>query len=260
MKRLLKINFKDSLYICLLMPFILLNACKKDAEPYTPKMVMGSSDSIFVSQQGSEKSIVFVSNVPWEASADVDWITLKKDAGAKGLDSIYFSVNANKAEERHGKILVNTMRGEISHEITIIQETGLSNNFFVKKDASGAGHQWAEATSLSKALENAASGDTIFIAAGTYTPTKVITKGDPASDGDKTCEISKISTLIGRFPEDAGVGAVSDPVPYKTVFGGSLSNGNLAYHVVSISAPIVKDQKVTFSGLTITGGKAVGSG
>ncbi len=260
MNRILKINLKGRLYLFLLLPFILINACKKDTESYAPKMVLGSADSISVPHQKSQKSLVFVSNVAWNAKTNVDWIVLQNTSGSKGLDSIYFAVEANPEKERKGKIIITTERGDISQEVTIIQETGLSNNFFVKKDASGKGHQWAEATSLSKALEKAASGDTIFVAAGTYKPNEVITKGDPASDGDKTFEISKNITIIGGFPEDAVVGAVSDPATFKTVFSGSLNNGNVAYHVVSVSAPVVKDQKVTFSGLTITGGKAVGSG
>ncbi len=247
-------------FLLVLLPFLLLNACKKEADSYIPKMVLGTSDSLSVSHRESGHSIVFVSNVAWHATTSDEWISIINSSGEKGLDSIYFDVDANKGAERSGKITISAETGELSTEVTIIQETGISKNFFVKEGTSGEGHFWDEATSLSDALANVAAGDTIFIAAGTYYPDKVITNGDPANEGDKTFEIAKNITLIGGYPENASDGATSDPATNKTILSGDLGSGNVAFHVVAVTAPKVDGQKVTINGLTITGGDAGGSG
>ena len=72
-------------------------------------------------------------------------------------------------------------------------------HIFVKVDgeATNDGSSWAQATTLTTALELMEEGDEIHIAAGTYVPSKMLTGGD--KEGDTTFEINKNVTLIGGY-------------------------------------------------------------
>ncbi|MBX6379373.1 MAG: right-handed parallel beta-helix repeat-containing protein [Thermoflavifilum aggregans] len=256
MKKLLKTKYGILLVMMIPLGLSLITACKKNENKITPNIVLGISDTLYVPNLGGTKSIVFVSNIAWEASSDVDWISIANTSGGKGKDTLQFTVDANNGDERTGKIMISSMSGDFTKEIKVVQASGISRNFFVKEGKSGEGHSWADATSLQKALEQAVDGDTIFVAAGTYYPSKIITNGDPGDEGDKTFEISKNITIIGGYPADATLGASADPSTNKTILSGDLGGGNTAYHVVAVSAPKVNGLKVTLVGLTITEGNA----
>lgn len=236
-----------------------LNACKKD-EGIEPKIFFNIEDALSVSNKATEQNVIIVSNMNWTAQADVDWITISTAAGEKGKDTVRFSVAANDDEERTGVISVATASGTLAKEITVIQESGLAANFYVKAGASGEGRSFDQPASLDYALKNAVSGTVIHIAAGTYIPESTITGGQTSDPGDMTFEINKNITLIGGYPANAvGKTASADPAVHKTILSGQLANGE-SYHVVTISAPKVEEQKVVLDGLVITGGNASSAG
>src|SRR5690606_27126215 len=87
-----------------------------------------------------------------------------------------------------------------------------------------------------------------------------ITGGDSSDPGDITFEINKNITLIGGYPANAaGKAAAADPAVHKTILSGKLASGE-SYHVVTVSAPKVVDQKVVLDGRVITGGNASTAG
>lgn len=235
------------------------SACKKD-DQIEPKIFFNTEDALSVSNKATEQSVVIVSNMDWTAQADVDWITIAEAAGEKGKDTVRFSVAQNDDEERTGILTISTASGGLAKEIRVVQESGLAANFYVKAGASGEGRSFDEPASLDYALKNAVSGTVIHIAAGTYIPESTITGGDSSDPGDITFEINKNITLIGGYPANAaGKAVTADPAVNKTILSGQLSSGE-AYHVVTVSAPKIEDQKVVLNGLVITGGNASTAG
>lgn len=230
------------------------SACKKDKD-FEPKIFLGNEDEVSVSNKASDQTIEILSNLPWTATADVEWITVLTPDGEKGRSKIEFSVADNGEDERTGTITVSTTAGEVAKEIKVVQESGLSDNFFVKVSAEGSGNSWENATTLDDALKNAVNGSVIYIAAGTYAPISTISGGNSSDGGDVTFEIDKNITLIGGFPENATGNAESDPASHKTILTGKHAEGT-SYHVVTISAPEDPEAKVVLKGLTITGGNA----
>lgn len=125
-------------------------------------------------------------------------------------------------------------------------------NFYVKADAAAGskGLSWEKPCSLDYALASAESGSTINIAAGTYTPS-VALKGYESGDSHyNTFEVATNIALVGGFPANASTGATADPSNNKTVLEG---NGAV-YHVLCVTAVPATGEKVSLSGLTITGG------
>lgn len=127
-----------------------------------------------------------------------------------------------------------------------------ATTLYVDATATGAntGATWPNAyTSLQTAIAHAASGATIKIAAGTYSPSA-------ANDPSATFQLPVNTTLIGGFAgshaPDPDAAAASVTVLTGTV-GSGASTGN-AYHVVSIHTT-----NVTVQNLVIQNGDAVGS-
>src|SRR5699024_9521867 len=229
-----------------------LLGCQKSPNQHDSTLYV-RSESLSVYNFTNEYYVKIISKMPWESETDVEWITILDSEGEKGKSKIGFSVSENNEDERKGKIrIANT---EASQVIQVVQESGKSAEFYVKKDGKGKGTSWEDATSLVNALDLASSGNTIHIAAGTYNPTETITGGVPADDGDLTFEISKYLTLKGGYPENAQEGATSDPKKHRTILSGQLPSGNETYHVVTITAP-KKEVDVILDGLTISGGNA----
>lgn len=239
-----------------LLLFAGVSACKKDDKLFEPKIILGTEETIAVSNRAAEQSIDIVSNLSWTAKSDAGWITISGSQGEKGKRVIKFSVAENGEDERTGTITITASSGDISKEIKVVQESGLTDNFYVKANGTGEGTSWEDATSLANALRNCVSGSTIYIAAGTYVPSETITGGDPADDGDITFEINKYITLKGGYPQNAGGHVAADPSVNKTILSGKLSNGSETYHVVTVSAPKADDQKVVLDGLVISDGNA----
>jgi hypothetical protein len=121
--------------------------------------------------------------------------------------------------------------------------------FYVKPGASGDCNSWATACELRTALGSAGSGDEVWVAAGTYTPT---TGSNPNST----------FTLTNGVGVYGGFGGITETArsqrnwtTHVVTLTGNLSGGAHSYHVVTANGT---DSTTTLDGLTVTGGQGSG--
>ena len=134
------------------------------------------------------------------------------------------------------------------------------NIIYVSKTGSDSdGSSWASAyNDLQSALDSAGTGDSIYVAAGTYVPTKNAADGATGDGGsDSAFVLKKDVKIYGGFAGNETSLNERDIAQNKTILSGDLGGGNNAYHVV-ISVGDMGTAAV--DGLTITGGNADGSG
>jgi hypothetical protein len=139
--------------------------------------------------------------------------------------------------------------------------------YYVKPEGgkdSNDGKSWTTAyATFQKALDRASAGSTVWVAKGTYTPSKI--SGDESTDNrDKTFEIPNGVLVYGGF---AGTEKENYELSQRnfttnqTILTGDIdSDGNStnnAYHVVVI---VTRKAAVTLDGFTITEGSASGVG
>ena len=117
------------------------------------------------------------------------------------------------------------------------------------------GKTWANAfETLQAALDVAVSGDQIWVAAGTYNPTKIPDEsGNPTTDRDKAFVMIAGVKIYGGFAGTETALANRNWETNVTVLSGIFGLSN-AYHHVVISAGVVGD--ACLDGFTITGGSA----
>lgn len=243
--------------ILFLVSFVIigLESCEKDDNnTFDPEVVL-TNESLEVSNINSEQTVDVLTNSPWTVESNVDWITFTETNGKKGRFDLSFSVAENEDDARTGIITIQ-VGSDVTRQFTVVQEAGNRDDVFVSPEGAGEGYTWSEATNLDNALQIAVSGNTIHIAEGTYFANTTVTGGAPSDEGDQTFEINKNITLKGGYPTDASEDSSADPAKYSTVLSG---NGS-SYHVVTISAAEVEDQKVVLDGLTIRDGNASSEG
>ncbi len=116
--------------------------------------------------------------------------------------------------------------------ITIIS-SAQSDTIYVNDNAAGAdttGESWATAyCNLQRAFDSALAGDVIWVAEGTYFPSKDINGvEDPADERTLTFQLPAGITLLGGFNGTETSDTLRDPLNNQTV----LTPSSIVYHVV----------------------------
>ena len=220
-------------------------------EPTKPKISF-SEESLSIDQNGGELPVRIISNLPWRVKSDAAWLTISESSALEGKD-IVLTVAKNRTRKERVATITAWIVADKPVTMTVTQAptpAGVSFTYYVKADGDGLaeGFTWETATTLPTAMEKAADGDKICVAAGTYTPLTLINGGE--SEKERTFEIHSNFTIEGGYPANATTGAVADPANNETVFDGLGS----AYHVVVVSAS--QDQNpAVLKNITITGGR-----
>lgn len=246
-----------------------LTACLKDYEDtsFTPeKAVMSWSEpSRSVTKDAISFEVTLHSNLPWRIASSASWISVTPE---RGLGDAVLTVKVAKnrtVEERSGYLRASVTEDQFS-DFPITQgsaEGGDSNIYFVRTDGDpeASGLSWANATTLAQAIDQAADGDAIYVAAGTYAPAAFLESSDETDGNNKTFQIHSNFTLQGGFPvnaDDATFDAAADydPSSNVTILSGDIDDSHTAYHVVTVTAAKVEGKKVVLKGFTVTGGQS----
>lgn len=246
-----------------------LTSCLKDYEDtsFTPQpaVITWSEPSKAVTKDAVSFEVTLHSNLPWRAVPSVSWISVSPD---RGLGDAVLTVKVAKnrtVEDRTGYLRVIVTADQFS-DFQISQgraEGGDSNTYYVRTngDPTASGLSWTNATTLESAMDQAADGDAIYVAAGIYAPTVFLENSDDTDASNKTFQIHSNFTLQGGFPanaDDASFDPVADydPSVNVTTLSGTLDNGGNAYHVVTVTAAKVEGKKAVLKGFTVTGGKS----
>lgn len=257
---------RKSIFILGLAIFGLTGCLKEfDDTSFVPQeaILSWSEPSKSVTKDACTFEITLHSNLPWRIVPTVSWLSVTPDRGL-GDELLTVKVAKNRTvEERTGSLRAVVTADQFS-EFTVIQgsaEGGSSNTYYVRTngDPAASGLSWENATTLESAIDQAADGDSILVAAGVYSPGVFLENADEDDASNKTFQIHSNFTLQGGFPASADdtsfdVTADYDPSVNVTTLSGALESGNNAYHVVTVTAAKVEGRKVVLKGFTITGG------
>ena len=220
--------------------------------PQTPSISF-SEENLSIDQNGGELKVTLNSNLPWRVTSDVAWLTISEENGDEGKELV-LTVARNRTRKERIATLTAWIIADKPVRMTVTQDptpADVSFTYYVKTDGDGGaeGFTWETATTLASAMERAADGDKICVAAGTYTPITLISGGE--TEEERTFEIHSNFTIEGGYPADAVTGAIADPANNETILDGVGS----AYHVVVVSAS--KDSNpAVLKNVTITGGRS----
>ena len=245
-----------------------LTACLKPYEDTSfvpqPAVITWSEPSKSVGKDATEFQITLHSNLPWRAVSSVSWLRVTPSRGL-GDEVLTVKVSKNRTPEVRSGILRVIVTEDQYSEYTVTQAAseggGSSNTYFARPDGDPAasGLSWANATSLSNAIDLSGDGDVILLAAGVYTPEAFLEGSEETDSRDKTFQIHSNFTLQGGYPanpDDEAFDPVADydPSVNVTTLSGTMADGKQAYHVVTVFAPKAAGHKAALKGLTITGG------
>lgn len=220
-------------------------------DPKTPNITF-SEENLSIDQNGGELTVKINSNLPWRVTSNAAWLTVSEPNGLESKD-IVLTVAKNRTRKERVATLTAWIIADKPVTMTVTQDptpAGESFTYYVKMDGDAAaeGFTWETATTIYAAMEKAADGDKICVAAGSYSPITLIPGGE--DEKDRTFEFHSNFTIEGGYPADATTGAVADPSKNETIFDGLGS----AYHVVVVSA--AKDNTPSvLKNVTITGGR-----
>jgi len=128
-----------------------------------------------------------------------------------------------------------------------------ASTIFVKSGSNGTGESWDMALgTLTAALEVAQSGDQIWVATGTYTPS--------ADDRSASFEVKNDVQVYGGFIGNESQLNQRNPILNKTILSGEIGNPGIAdnsYTVVYLNGA---SANTALNGFTITAGNANGEG
>lgn len=136
---------------------------------------------------------------------------------------------------------------------------------YVKSTPTGSADcsSWENACGLQTALDKATFGGQIWVAEGTYKPTKLYDLTQPSNSTNPrsaTFNITRAVAIYGGFPADGGDLDTRDPAAYPTILSGDIGvageKTDNSYHVVVIR----EANGVSLDGFTIRDGYANGSG
>ena len=242
-------------FIILAASFVMAGCLKSiddtGCDPQTPNISF-SEENLSIDQNGGELKVQLNSNLPWRVTSDAAWLTISEENGLEGKELV-LTVAKNRTRKERIATLTAWIIADKPVKMTVSQDptpAGESFTYYVKVDGDGLaeGFTWETATTLASAMEKAADGDKICVAAGTYTPITLIPGGE--TEEERTFEIHSNFTIEGGYPADAVTGAVVDPANNETILDGVGS----AYHVVVVSA--AKDNTpAVLKNVTITGGR-----
>ena len=242
-------------FIILAASFVMAGCLKSIDEtgfdPQTPDISF-SEENLSIDQNGGELKVMLNSNLPWRVTSDAAWLSVSEENGLEGTELV-LTVAKNRTRKERIATLTAWIIADKPVKMTVTQDptpAGESFTYYVKADGDGLaeGFTWETATTLASAMEKAADGDKICVAAGTYTPITLIPGGE--TEEERTFEIHSNFTIEGGYPADAVTGAVADPANNETILDGVGS----AYHVVVVSA--AKDNTpAVLKNVTITGGR-----
>ena len=220
-------------------------------DPKTPNITF-SEENLSIDQNGGELTVKINSNLPWRVTSNAAWLTVSEPNGLESKDLI-LTVAKNRTRKERVATLTAWIIADKPVTMTVTQDptpAGESFTYYVKMDGDAAaeGFTWETATTIYAAMEKAADGDKICVAAGSYSPITLIPGGE--DEKDRTFEFHSNFTIEGGYPADATTGAVADPSKNETIFDGLGS----AYHVVVVSASKDNTPSV-LKNVTITGGR-----
>jgi predicted outer membrane repeat protein len=133
-----------------------------------------------------------------------------------------------------------------------------ANILYVKPSAGGSGDcgSWADACALQTAIDAAAPGDEIWVAAGVHKPTHETTPGDART---ATFQLASGVAVYGGFSGAEIFRHQRDWLAHETILSGDIGvqgdDGDNAYHVVTGSGA---DATAILDGFTVTAGNADG--
>jgi len=134
---------------------------------------------------------------------------------------------------------------------------GASSILYVKQDAAGSGSSWANAFgTLQEALEVVQPGQEIWIAAGTYSPTKVWEGAeDPDDPKRKTFQMKNGVQIYGGFPATGAPGMDERNVEsHETILSGKLDENTNAFQIFYHPEVLALNHTAVLNGVTIREG------
>ena len=162
------------------------------------------------------------------------------------------------------KTVYAQIRDSYGNESAVYQQTATylaSPVIYVDAGATGNnnGSDWQNAfNSPQDGLALAVSGETILVAAGTYTPD--IGSGLVAGDQEVSFTLISGVEVYGGFPEGGGTFEERDPVNYETILSGDLNSDDEADFVnydensIHVVVGVDLDNTTILDGFTIQGG------